>query len=233
MPPLYCFLLITTLFYGSSSGKRNESVYEPVAVSQSQSIFEFNTFKKATVVFRNKASSHVLMNYNLLHGQLQFINENADTLLLTNKYLIDQIIIENRVFVLGATEQDNDLEIICEYARAGLAKLNKLVLGGNASSGSAQQFRASSSSIPSSLFITNQTGEFQWQNTTLSPDGHLKSIFYLLDANRRAYPMSQKSLHRLYPRQWSVLRTYVKTHTINYSNQEDMLRLLAYLEAND
>lgn len=233
MTLLYSLWMITLLNWPSSTYQFG--LYQsPKVVSQGLSIFQFDTFKKGIVIFRNQSSRQVLINYNFMHGQLQFINEHADTLLFTNKYLIDKVIIDNREFVLGTTDQDNDLEIVNVYSTIRLAKLNKLTERGNLRSSSAQQFKSnSSSSIPNSLFITNQTSEFQWQNTALSPDWELKTSYYLIDANRRIYVSSQKSIHRLYQRQWSAVQTYNRTHPMDYSNQDNVMGLLSHLEAND
>ncbi|WP_461102176.1 hypothetical protein [Spirosoma koreense] len=232
MTGFYRFL-IATLLNGALPGKQYWSVYSPSTHSQGHSIFQFDQFKKGTVMFRNRTSRQVLLNYNLMQGQLQFIHDNGDTLLFTNKYLIDKVVIDHQVFVVGVTDQDHDLELVNLYSAASLAKLTKLVAGGSSSSSSNQQFKASSSSTPSSLLVSSQPGEFQWQNTTLPLDWHRKTVYYLIDANGRSYPASQKSLHRLYQRQWSTVRAYLKAHSIDYSDLEDISHLLAFLDGKD
>lgn len=213
------------LFFSSESGK---------LVNGQPYVFQFYRFKTGLVIFRNHSIRKALMNYNFLHGKLQFIDEHKDTLLLTNKYQISRVVIDEREFIPGRNDKDDDMEIVSVHANVKLARLTKLVSSSNSSSASVQQFKADSSSvIPSSLFISNKTGEFQWQNTALPSANQLKTTYYFIDKNGKVHSASLKSIHKLYQKQSAAVRSYSKTHKVNYTDVTHVANFLNYLEAQN
>ncbi|MBD2754835.1 hypothetical protein [Spirosoma validum] len=194
-------------------------------------LFQFNSFQEGQVIFRNGSSRKALINYSFLHGKLQFIDEHRDTLLLTNKYLVSRVVINNHEFVPGMNDNDDDLEIVGVYAKLKVAKLTKLVPSVNPSVASTQQFKVDPSApTPSSLFVSNKANEFQWQNTTSPTDRQLKTTYYFIDTNDIVHPASLKSIHKLYQKQLGDVRTYSKTHRVDYTDVTQLTGFLTYLE---
>ncbi|GAB3281337.1 hypothetical protein GCM10027347_56920 [Larkinella harenae] len=228
---LFPILLAAFSSYQQPASRAHNQAPESIT-SQQPALFQFPTFKEGVVIFRNSSKRTARLNYNFLHGKLQFIDEHTDTLLLTNKYLIRRVLIDDKEFIIGAGDEDHDLETVGVYSLVRIAKLAKWVPKAYSTSASSQQFKSSvSSPIPSSLLITNQAGEFQWQNTTLPFEGQLKTTFYFIDRNENRHPASQKAIEKLYPRLRAEVRAYTKIHRVNYSDLGAIQELLAQLDA--
>src|SRR5689334_22666870 len=54
-------------------------------------VFYYPSFLPARVVFKDKKTASGKMNYNLLVDEMQFVNENGDTLAVTNEALIKEV----------------------------------------------------------------------------------------------------------------------------------------------
>jgi hypothetical protein len=195
-------------------------------------VFRFESFKESVIHFRNRTFRKVLMNYHLGQGKIQFIDGHGDTLLLTNKYLIDRILIGGREFIPAHKDADSDLEIVAAFSQGRIAKITRYIENTNSTSASSQKYSDNaSSSMPTSLYISNANSEFQWQNTVLPLNDRLKITYHFVDSNGIISPISRKTLSRLYAKQIKDLKRYLSSTTVDYSNLHEIQNVVSYLDA--
>jgi hypothetical protein len=223
--------LMSLLLLGSSNYSAPTNV--PKSVYSSEYAFRFENFKEGVIHFRNKTFRRVPMNYHLGHGKIQFIDGHGDTLLLTNKYLIDRVLINGREFILASKDDDNDLEIVSAFSQGRIGMLTKYIESTNSTSASSQKYWDNpSSSVPSSLYISNANSEFQWQNTVLPLTDRLKITYHFIDTNGIISPVSQKTLSKLYAKKSKDLKRYLRSTSVDYTSLSDIQSVVSYLDAD-
>ncbi|GAB3751194.1 hypothetical protein GCM10028817_13770 [Spirosoma pomorum] len=169
------------------------------------------------------------MNYNCVLARLTFINDQKDTLLLTNKLRIRQVLIDDHLYLPGKKDDDDDLEVLATYPGVRLAQTRKAVVVGNGANASSQQFNADSTrTIPSALLLASQGQDFQWQNNTSMDLIRQKTQLYLVDNNERLYRTSYRNLTRLLRQKKTELDRYLSQNTVNF---EDVKQVRALIES--
>ena len=190
-------ILMSLLLFGSLKYPAPTNVLK--SVDSVFHAFRFENFRESVIYFRNRTSRKVLVNYHSGYGKLQFINGHGDTLLLTNKYLIDRILVSGCEFILAPKDEDNDLEIVSAFSQGRIGMITKYVDNTNPASTSSPKFLDNpSSSIPTSLYISNANSEFHWQTTVLPLKSRFKTTYHVVDSNGIIAPVSKKNLFKLY-----------------------------------
>ncbi|MCF2447419.1 hypothetical protein L0657_25925 [Dyadobacter sp. CY345] len=189
--------------------------------------YQFKEFKEGKVYFKNGKFTKVKLNYNYLHGAIEYISPNKDTLIMTNKERIDFIALDERMYY--AQKEHGDIEVVAEFGKVKLAKKTHLVLRGNKTNASEQKYSANpESATPTSLLISNQAGEFGWQNTTTKPDYKFKTDYYLIDQNRVFHPAKKSSFMKVYGKQKDSLSYYFHKNNVDFSDPEQLKSLLRF-----
>jgi hypothetical protein len=195
--------------------------------ASSKGIYQFEEFKEGKVYFKNGKHTRAKLNYNYLHGEVEFIHANRDTLLLTHKEFVDHIMIGEHVFY--SQLKSGEMEVVGNFDKVILARKKHLVIKGNSKNMSDRKLTASDESpIPSSLLISNQSGEFQWQNNTSKPEYKYKTTYYLIDQNRIFHPANRSGFAKIYSGEQRVLSDYVKRNNINFNNEDQLKQLLEF-----
>ncbi|WP_426295457.1 hypothetical protein ACN9ML_12595 [Dyadobacter endophyticus] len=191
-----------------------------------QNAYLFPGFVKGMVHFRNGTKRTALLNYHRLGGQMQFLNPQADTLLFTGKYLIDYIEVEERRFVL--TDEHSDMEVIGTAGRVMLAARAQPEPAGNKLSHSGQHFSALEGNAAHALMVSNQGGNFQWENNASGHRWKVKTSYFLIDQNRVAHPATRRAFMAVYARNRRQLTHYLRENRIDFGNADDLQKLLGF-----
>jgi len=219
------FLLLFSMSFESVPAKKETCC--PGTINSLKGNYQFTEFTEGKVYFKDGKYTSAKLNYNYLHGAIEFINANKDTLVMTNKVRIDYIAVGENIFY--SQNEAGEIELVADYGNVILAKKTHLVLKGNKSNASGQKYSANSeSAIPSSLMISNQTGEFRWENTLSKPDYRYKTEYYLIDQNRIFHLAKKKSLLKIYSRQKSIVSDYLKRIDVNFGNEDHLKNLLQF-----
>lgn len=214
-------LVSQTMFPASKKDNR-----ELVRLS-SKGIYQFEEFKDGKVYFKNGKHTNVKLNYNYLHGQVEYIATNRDTLLITNKEFVDRIVIGENVFY--SQLKNGEMEVVGNFNDVLLAKKRFLTIKGTPSNMSDRKLTTSSEgAIPSALWITYNHGEFQWQNNTSRPDYIYKTIYYLIDQNRNFHPARRSGFSKIYAKQQDVLSEFLRKNEIDFRNEDQLKQLLQF-----
>lgn len=190
-------------------------------------IYQFEEFKDGKVFFKNGKHTRVKLNYNYLHGEVQYIATNRDTLLITNKEFIDHILIGENIFY--SQLKNGDMEVIGNFNNVLLAKKKYLAVKGSSANMSERKLTATSeSAIPSSLLINNQNGEFQWQNNASHPEYKYKTTYYLIDQNRNFHAARRTGFSKIYAKQQNSLSDFLRQNDIDFNNEDQLKQLLQF-----
>lgn len=185
----------------------------------------FPQFVQGTVYFRNGTKRTAKLNYHFRHGGVQFVDAQADTLLVTGKHLIDHVEMGGRKFFL--TDTYSDMELITSEA-VRLAVRMQPQPAGNGLSHSGQHFSASAGNAASGLLISNQGGNFQWENNASGQAWTLKSTYFLVDRNRVAHRASRRAFMTVFARGKREVGRYLREHRVDFANADDLQQLLHF-----
>lgn len=199
------------------------------AQEEGQGAYLFPAFVKGTVYFRNGTKRTALLNYHRLGGQMQFLNPETDTLLFTGKYLVDYVEIGERKFLLS--DKHSDMEVIGEAGRVLLAAGMQPGPAGNKLSHSGQHFSASEGNAAHALMVSNNGGNFQWENNASGHRWQVKTTYFLIDQNRIVYPASRRAFLAVFARNRRPLARYLRENRIDFGNAEDLQKLLGFCES--
>ena len=189
--------------------------------------YQFSEFRDGKVYFRNGKFTKAKLNYNYQHGAIEFISTGQDTLVMTNKSRIDYIIVDESIFY--SQEEQGEIEFVAGFGDVLLAKKTHLVLKGSKSNASEQKYTSNpESATPTSLLISNQAGEFRWQNTTTKPDYKYKTDYYLIDQNRLFHVAKKSSIMKIYGKQKSALSDYFRKTNVDFNREEDLKSVLRF-----
>lgn len=191
------------------------------------SVYQYANFREGIVTFRNGSRQRARLNYNRMLAKLVFIDERNDTLLLTNKILIRHVLIDDRQYLPGQRDEDDDLEVLATYPDMKLARITKAVVGGTGDNASTQQFKTdSTSTVPNALLLVSQGPDFQWQNNASAHVARQKSLLYVVDTNERVYRASYRSLTRLLRGRKSAIDRYLNGNTVNFDDPQQLKTLV-------
>lgn len=190
-------------------------------------LYQFDEFKDGKVFFKNGKHTRVKLNYNYLHGEVQYIATNRDTLLITNKEFIDHIAIGENIFY--SQLKNGEMEVVGNFNNVLLAKKKYLAVKGNSANMSDRKLIATSeSAIPSSLLINNLNGEFQWQNNASHPEYKYKTTYFLIDQNRNFHAARRSGFSKIYAKQQNALSDFLRQNDIDFNNEDQLKQLLQF-----
>ncbi|QHT69508.1 hypothetical protein GXP67_24115 [Rhodocytophaga rosea] len=201
----------------------------------SEAQYRFPQFEKGEVHFRDNTFIRATLNYNLLYGEMQFINHQGDTLALTEDYKLKHITVGKHLFFYAY--KVGFLEILSSYSQLKLArKLNleikksavKLVGGsggtfaggpGNNMNGPGKGSSYSSGFSYRELYTRKAPGDLQLAK---------KDTYFIVDKNDRFYEATKATVIKLFPRYKKAINAYIKEYKPDFNHRNDMQGLLAF-----
>src|SRR6476620_2051112 len=99
---------------------------DPAKVIPLAERYRYGEFRQGKLSFANGSSSVAKFNYNILLGEMQFIDQKGDTLSLTDDYSIQVVAIGQELFYYDYPK--NYLEMIADYSIVKLAAKKTLTL---------------------------------------------------------------------------------------------------------
>lgn len=179
-------------------------------------------FTEGTASLRSGGSVHMRFNYNLLLGEMQFLDPKGDTLVIADPATIKKIVIDSIIFYFDKT-------YVKEIEKLGLYKLavrERLVQMPYKTEG-AYGTKTASSSIESfsTIYANGKEFKLQLQQDVL----FVKTTdFYLGDAYDHFSKANKKAFSNLFSSKKEALNNYVREEKINFDNEEDLRKLLQF-----
>lgn len=184
--------------------------------------FKYSEFKTGKVVLKNKKSNSALLNYNLLAGEMQFI-QNRDTLSITNFTGIDYIEIDNDLFYCDngflevVSGQDPAIMAVKQYVK--IVDTRKVGAYGSKNSTSAVETYANFFRSRNYEIVVNE-------ELVLS-----KEKEYYIGNTLNGFVLFRKNyLLKLFPRYKSDINTYINSNQVDFRNKDDLIKLTGFLQ---
>ncbi|HEX8334812.1 MAG TPA: hypothetical protein VF622_19465 [Segetibacter sp.] len=196
-------------------------IKDAVGVKQ---MFSYPDFTMGKVFFKEGGQASARLNYNLLVGQIQFINTNGDTLSLDNEYSIREITIGKDIFYFDKVY----LKLVNGTEKVKLAFTERIKISDKLKSGGYGQ-PLSTSSVNSLSSVTDGSRVIKLnvnQQLILATD----KKFYIGDRFNHFAPLNKKNLMKMFSKQQNAIEEYLRENSINFNEEIDVLKLLSFLQ---
>ena len=186
--------------------------------------YVFQDFTKGEVHFKNGRKNSSMLNYNMLLGEMQFLDNEEILSLLTLKD-IQMIIINNRKFFpYNNSEFCEELHMtgdvrLCVKRNARPLEQSKV---------GAMGIETSTRSSTTYNSIDNNSGvrnDLEVQRKILVST---KDTYYLMNKGKYYQIKNQKSFTKLFPVHSAKIEAYVIEQDTDFKNEEDLEALIAY-----
>jgi hypothetical protein len=187
-----------------------------------QERYRYPDFVPGVVMFKNGKSSIINLNYNILYGEIEFV-QAADTMAITKKKDIRYIAAQDTFFY------DNGyIELLSEgRLRVGLEQYIKIkdVLKTGAFGTTARSVSVDSYSSVSTNGIT--------YNLVPNEDIELEKMmeYYLMPSSGGFIPFTKKNVMQLFPQDEDNIKAYIKTNKVNFDSRDSLLKFADYLNS--
>jgi hypothetical protein len=185
-------------------------------------VYSYPEFTNGKVYLRNNTVSLVRLNYNSLYAEMQFINPKGDTLSVADEKLIRLIVINKDSFYYDK----GYLKLVSDLGKVKLAnnqyfeivKKEKVGEFGQPGRGSVETYNNISSPSYIRDIVANEI-------LTMSKT----SIFYIGDEFYNFKVMNKKNVLECYPNNQEDVKAYLKENKVDFSSENDLKKMLAYL----
>lgn len=187
--------------------------------------YVYPRFERGTVYFRNGSFGNANLNYNLVKGEMLFIDQKGDTMAVDNEPTIKYIVINDDSFYYDK----GYLQEVANYPSGKLAKRESIDLGDELKMAGYGQ--TSSVSAITSLSSIYRGAEY----TPLNARGELLLLkhtrYYLGDKFNNFQPVSKKNLVRMFGGNETLLDDYLKQNKLVMNNEDDLKKIIDFLSA--
>lgn len=185
-------------------------------------VYRYPNFQTGKVVLQNGNSNTAKLNLNLLTDQMQFIDEEQDTLTILALDLVHYIEIGETKFLY----RNGYLELIGEYDPLVLAVNRKMKVADQQRVG-AYGTKSSSASIAN--INTGFTDKLRY-NPTVYEDllMNTKAVFYLLDKESNIILVNKRNVLNAFSDHSGEIKEYFRQHKVNFKSEKDVRALLQY-----
>jgi hypothetical protein len=183
--------------------------------------YRFPQFFKALVYSRNGGrSSGPLFNYNLLSGNMQFINAAGDTLDMGNPENFDSLVFDKSVFVY----KDGFMEMVA--SNDSLRLLKKLVLRAQTENIGAYGLPNSTASITNMKNFTTGSSVY---NLVINQDVVLdENVTWFFSSGGNTVKANKSNLLKILPVDKAArAEAYLRQNKTNFEKETDLRKLMA------
>lgn len=192
--------------------------------------YRFETFRNGSVSFYNGRSATARLNYNLLLGEMQFIDLTGDTLSLADEQTIQSIKIEEDTFYYDP--KYGYLEVVAQYPAVKLTLQQSFSTVSKEKKGAYEQ-STGASSIKNYNSYASGTSRLQ----KLDPDGDVliarEVAYFLVDRNNRVSRANKSNVLKVFAKQKKAIGTYLDEKDTDFDKEEDIRQLLQFCSELD
>jgi len=222
----YLLILFLIACINSNSQAQGKSIRvkagEDLAQAYSPNgFYRFPQFLKAVVYYKNGGpSSGPLFNYNLLSGNMQFINQKGDTLDIGDPGNFDSLVFDKSVFVY----KEGFMEMVASSDSVRLLK--KLVLRTQAENIGAYGLPNSTASITNMKNFTTGTSVY---SLVINQDVILdENISWFFSSGGNTVKASKSNLLKILPGDKAArAEAYLRQNKTSFEKETDLRKLMA------
>ncbi|KQS28276.1 hypothetical protein [Dyadobacter sp. Leaf189] len=190
--------------------------------------FQFPTFERGKILFYGGRTEEAPLNYTYLGGNLLFLNNQKDTLELLDQKLVKVVDMQGKIFYND--KQYGFCEMVSAFGDIKLAKKHILARIGNEKGGPyGISYTASSVTTYNSYSNEASPGARKLKMDTEAIFGH-RTLYFFMDPNDRFLIPGKNSITRLFPKYKTEIAQYLKDNPVNFTQEEDLTRLLAFCQ---
>lgn len=201
--------------------KTGESIQEVLGDS---TIYRYPQFVDGRVYYDDGKVSRGLLNFDRLTGQMEFIAPSRDTLAIANEATVKFIAVQNDTFYFDKVY----LELIHHNAGTRIGKMDVIKLLDIKKEGAFGQMNSTSSITSTSSFYNGR------QDYQLTQKGEItlkeQTKYFISHGNDDFLPATKKNIHKIFSQKMSAIEPFMKENNIDISKQEDLVRLIDFLE---
>jgi hypothetical protein len=187
-------------------------------------IYRYPQFVDGRVYYNDGKVSRGLLNFNRLTGQMEFIAPSRDTLAIADESTIKYLAVHNDTFYFVKVY----LELIHHTTSARLGKLDVIKLLDIKKEGAFGQMNSTSSITSTSSFYSGRQDYQLAQKVEITLKEQTK--FFISKGNDDFLPATKKNINKIFSQKSSAIEPFIKEHNIDISKQDDLVRLIDFLE---
>jgi hypothetical protein len=188
-----------------------------------ESRFRYPAFTPGKVFFKDDTYTGSRLNYNILYGEVQFIQKN-DTLSIANTRDIKFVTIESDTFYFDK----GYVEIVFDMGKSklGVKQFVKMV---DKQTQAAYGMTSSVSATDSYNSIPSSSGYY---SLTVNEDIRVRQVkdFYLGSEKDGFQLIRKKLVLEMFPESEDEIKQYLKNNDVNFNNGSDLMKLCLFLK---
>ena len=220
-----CFL-INTIAAQNKKTYRINSIKEDSS-ELSTSVYRYPQFQKGVVSFNNEPLASADLNYNYLSGQILFVTQKGVALELAKPETLKYIAIGSDTFYYV---DRGYVEMITHYPTINLAKKEIIKFNGKEKKGAYGTYSSTAAASSINTFSDENV------NQKISVDENTlyatSTQYYLADRLNNFLMASKKNFYKIFSKDEAKLSQYLKINSVHYNKEDDLLKLLKYLQSN-
>ena len=196
--------------------------------------YRYDQFRTGKVIYGNGTMATARFNYNVLLGEMQFINARGDTLALANEPVVRQVDLDettpagtSRQAVFLYDPKKGYLEVLADYTTLKLVVKQGLKMARNEKMGGYDQSSGTAATTTYQSYSPGNTSvsKLDWKGDLVVIKGR---DYFIIDRNDRSYPLNKASLLKVFAKHRQQVLAYLDTESVNFKQEDDLKKLLNY-----
>jgi hypothetical protein len=220
--------LAVSSYAQDSSNKRTiivNSMDEQSRVPLMEAVFLYPEFKQSKLVYKDNAVTEALLNYNRYFGQLYFINEKKDTMVLARPELFNMFVLDKDTFYFN---DKTYAYLVTHYGEVNLVKNEALSLVGREKKGLYGSYSGVYSADSEKTFTYDEMQMTTWLKMDENAVYKMGAKYLLRDKYNNFFPAVKKNFYNLFSKNEKALKKYLQDNRVDLDKEADLLRLLEY-----
>jgi hypothetical protein len=228
MKLVYSIITLAFAFVCVSAAAQKKDNKEIIRTHSSEPLssdvgFRYPKFSQGIVHFKDGTMSSARFNYNLVLGEMQFLDAKGDTLSVANEQDIQYITVGSDSFHLkkGVYETAGDFGYVKLASKQILKIIDNEKIG-------AYGIPSSSASISSLSIVDNNNRVYKLSANENYVYAKEKTWFLVVKANGQVLPATKQNVLKAYSRSRDKIEDYIAVQEIDFKSESDLKKLLTY-----
>ncbi|MGC3947810.1 MAG: hypothetical protein QM762_25440 [Chryseolinea sp.] len=189
---------------------------ERVSQALRDSIYRFSGFQEGIVVYQDgRQSQYTSLNYNLMAGEMQAI-ENGDTVGINTNRFVTNVNIDGTTYL---RKSEGYIEVLLN-GRAMLGVVRTLAMSHSQAIAASSRYAPVEAYDPTTAYLDRVNFDRLFSR---------KNEYYLIDERGTVFTPTAGTLRRLFPYAKTQLDDYMRLHQPDLQNEEDLKGVVSYL----
>ncbi len=217
-------LPINKAFPQSTDKIKLKSTEGGMNASARRKAYYYPKFEEGNVLFVSGVNSKSLLNYNMLSGEIEFINSKKDTFALDNLHTVKMITIGTDAYYYNPDDKLL-LKLVDDVDGTKLLVKEKYELSNIKNVGAMGM--ESSTTAPNSSINTDYRATQNGLKSNESLIFSVKTAYYFAVQNS-FLPATKANFLKLFPGHSEALKKYMKDNKTNFKEEEEIKKLFKY-----